>query len=76
LPPPSGPNSGSVGTAIAFNGSASYEPDGTITLYEWSFGNDASGAMPTHAYPAAGTYNVTLTVTNNQNVQTTATTVD
>ncbi len=40
--------------------------DGTITNYEWSFGdgNTGSGNPVTHSYPSAGTYNVKLIVTS------------
>jgi PKD repeat protein len=50
-----------------FNGSGSADPDGTITTYSWAFGDGAtgSGAIVTHAYAATGTYNVTLTVSDN-----------
>lgn len=52
----------------AFDGSASSDPDGTIDAYAWDFGDGstATGAAPAHAYGAAGTYNVTLTVTDNK----------
>ncbi len=55
-----------------FFGGASTDPDGTITDYSWNFGepnstsNTATGATPTHAYRFAGSYTVTLTVTDNQ----------
>jgi len=49
--------------------STSSDPDGTITGYSWSFG-DGSPVVTTqnaaHTYGAAGTYTVTLTVTDNQ----------
>lgn len=56
--------SGQVGQALSFNGGASYDPDGSIISYEWDFGDGdtASGRNATHAYEAAGTYWVTLTV--------------
>ncbi|MFI7587166.1 PKD domain-containing protein [Spongisporangium articulatum] len=49
------------------NGSASSDPDGTIASYGWAFGDGTAGTGPTasHAYAAAGTYQVTLTVTDN-----------
>ncbi|MBE0634432.1 PKD domain-containing protein [Candidatus Bipolaricaulota bacterium] len=55
-----GPYSGTVGSSIPFNGSAS---TGTITTYLWSFGDggSAQGATPSHTYASAGTYTVTLT---------------
>ncbi len=53
---------------IQFNASASYDPDGTITSYSWDFGdgNVATGAVVEHAYEDDGTYNVTLTVTDDE----------
>jgi PKD repeat protein len=61
-----GPYSGDVGVAIAFDGSGSTDPDGTIVAYDWDFGDGGTdtGATPSYAYGAAGTYNVTLTVTD------------
>jgi PKD repeat protein len=54
-------------TAIAFSGSASSDPDGTISAYSWTFGDGASaaGVSASHAYATAGTYTVTLRVTDN-----------
>jgi PKD repeat protein len=51
----------------SFDGSASYDSDGTITNYAWNFGDGAkgSGATVIHVYVAPGTYVVTLTVTDN-----------
>lgn len=42
-------------------------PSGTITTYAWNFGdgNNSALANPTHAYAAAGTYQVTLIATSN-----------
>ena len=53
--------------ACDFDASASYDPDGTIVSYEWDFGdtNSGSGATPSYEYASAGTYEVTLTVTDN-----------
>src|SRR5262249_20336473 len=44
----------------------SSDPDGSVTGYAWDFGDGAvgTGATPQHTYGAAGTYNVTLTVTD------------
>jgi large repetitive protein len=51
----------------SFDGTASSDPDGTIVSYTWDFGdgNNGTGATPSHTYGAGGTYNVQLTVTDN-----------
>jgi PKD repeat protein len=53
--------------ALAVDASASSDPDGTITGYAWNFGDGgtAAGAQASHSYAASGTYQVTLTVTDN-----------
>ena len=49
------------------NGSGSTDSDGSISSYAWTFGDGATatGATASHAYGAAGSYQVTLTVTDN-----------
>jgi PKD repeat protein len=62
-----GPNrSAAVGAAVAFDGSASYDLDGDITAWVWDFGNGATAAGTTasHVYQQAGTFTVTLAVTD------------
>jgi PKD repeat protein len=66
------PESAIKNEAIAFNGSASKDPDGSISKYEWDFdGNgtyeSSSGTSPTttHTYPTPGNYTVGLRVTDN-----------
>ncbi|MCK4758373.1 MAG: PKD domain-containing protein, partial [Thermoplasmata archaeon] len=51
---------------IPFNGSGSYDPDGTIIDYSWDFGdgNSSGGEYIFHSYTAAGNYTVILTVTD------------
>ena len=63
---PGGPYNGIAGVAVQFNGSASSDPDGSIVSYNWDFGNGTTGtgATPTTIYTEAGTFNVTLTVTD------------
>lgn len=48
--------------------STSGDPDGSIGTYSWDFGDGTTSAeqSPSHTYGAAGTYAVTLTVTDNQ----------
>jgi len=57
-----------IGEDITFDGSASYDPDGTIASYEWDFddGDIGFGAITTHVYTSAGIYAVTLTVTDDE----------
>ena len=60
--------SNAVGLALTVDGSTSTDADGTIVSYAWDFGDGgtATGATPSaHTYTAAGTYNVKLTVTDN-----------
>ncbi|MEM8486621.1 MAG: PKD domain-containing protein [Bacteroidota bacterium] len=51
---------------VDFDGSTSTD-DGSITAWDWDFGdsNTASGETVSHSYAAAGTYSVMLTVTDN-----------
>ena len=67
---PNGPYTGTVGVAVAFDGSASSDPDGSIISYSWDFGdgNTGTGATPSHTYASAGLYNVTLTVMDDAGV--------
>lgn len=54
------------GLQVNVDGSGSKDPDGTVTSYAWDFGNgqQATGATASTTYAAAGTYTVTLTVTD------------
>ncbi len=47
---------------------ASSDSDGTVDTYSWDFGdgNTSSAQNPTNLYAAAGSYSVTLTVTDNE----------
>lgn len=61
---------------VAFNASESKDYNGYIVSYKWNFddGTNATETDPitTHAYAAGGTYNVTLTVTDNETLTDTA----
>ncbi len=65
-----------TGQQIAFDGTRSNDPDGSITGYAWSFGDHtktASGGHPAHSYAGAGTYRVQLTVTDSSGEHATTT---
>ena len=59
------------GVPVALNGSASSDPDGTVTSFAWQFGDRKSAtttaAKASHKYAKPGTYTATLTVTDNEN---------
>ncbi len=70
LPPvaEAGPNkTTSRNSSVKFDGSASKDPDGTITKYGWNFGDGTtgSGKVVSHRYTRRGTFTVTLKVTDN-----------
>lgn len=52
---------------VSFDGSKSNDTDGTISKYDWNFGDGTTGTGKTvsHVYSKAGPYNVILTVTDN-----------
>ncbi len=56
---------------VIFNATSSSDPDGTITLYVWDFGdgttNSTTAPVISHTYDSTNTYTVTLTVTDDQN---------
>jgi hypothetical protein len=64
------PSSAPTGTAITFDGTGSYDLDGTVVSYSWAFGDGATGtgSVVTHSYSPAKPYTVTLTVTDNGGV--------
>ena len=69
-----GPYSGTAGVPVVFDGSASTDLDGTIVSYSWDFGDGATGTgvSPSHTYGAAGSYVVSLTVTDDDGAMDTA----
>ncbi|MBU1173484.1 MAG: PKD domain-containing protein [Proteobacteria bacterium] len=56
---------------VIFDGSGSYDPDGSIMSYEWDFGDGkkATGATVSHVYSDMGSYTVTLTVKDYKNAE-------
>lgn len=66
-PPTASFTSTTNGLTASFNGTGSSDAEGPISSYSWSFGDGspaASGATATRTYASAGTYPVTLTVTD------------
>jgi len=59
-----------VNQLVTFDASSSYDPDGNITNYEWDFGDGnitkTTHEIIKHSYSEAGSYEVTLTVTDNE----------
>ncbi|WP_171064733.1 beta-propeller fold lactonase family protein, partial [Actinomadura soli] len=74
VPPDQGPKAAFQSTitdrTARFDGTASADPDGTIARYDWTFGDGAAlpngGPYPTHTYRRPGTYQATLTVTDDE----------
>ena len=60
--------SASTGLSVDFDGSGSSDSDGSVASYAWDFGDGGSStlAKPTHAFAAGGSYQVTLTVTDDK----------
>jgi len=54
------------GGTFSLTSEGSHDPDGVVTRYEWSFGDNQYGAGSTasHTYPAPGSYAVALIVTD------------
>ncbi|HEY5822678.1 MAG TPA: PKD domain-containing protein [Propionibacteriaceae bacterium] len=59
--------SSAVGNTVSFDASASDDPDGTIASYAWEYGDGSTGTgvSPTRTFAGTGSYNVKLTVTDN-----------
>jgi PKD repeat protein len=55
-----------AGLSCTFDATGSSDRDGTVTSYEWTFGDggEGGGATPQEDFPDTGTYDVTLTVTD------------
>jgi 6-phosphogluconolactonase (cycloisomerase 2 family)/PKD repeat protein len=62
-----------AGSASTFAGGPSTDPDGTVKTYAWDFGDGSTGtgATGTHTYAQPGTYDVRLTVTDDEGCSTT-----
>jgi len=58
---------------VTFAASGSFDPDGYVASYEWDFGDGTSGSgfVAEHVYNLRGSYEVVLTVTDNDGHATT-----
>lgn len=66
-PPVARFTSSTSGLTVTVDASTSSDADGTIASYAWQFGDGATATgvrPPAHTYAAAGTYTVSLTVTD------------
>lgn len=64
------PTSGEAPLLVGFDGSGSFDPNtnGTLTKYQWDFGDGSAlalGVTQSHSYKTNGTFIATLKVTNN-----------
>jgi len=62
------PTTGKAPLVVRLDASRSMDPDGNVVNYKWSFGDGDSGtgARTEHTFIKAGTYRITLTVTDDQ----------
>jgi PKD repeat protein len=71
----SGPEAALAGEAVSFDGKTSTDPGGEPLTYKWSFGDGSSKETNTakvaHTYAAAGSYPVTLTVSDGKGLEST-----
>ncbi len=63
-----GPTTGTIKQGLTFSSEDSIDPDGDNLSWLWDFGNNvtAVGSEVTYTYPAAGTYTVTVAVSDSE----------
>lgn len=68
VPPTSAYSMSANGLVLAVDGSSSTDSDGTLASYAWSFGDGgtATGVSASHSFASAGSYEVTLVVTDDR----------
>ena len=68
------PDEGELPLEVSFDASASEDPDGNIVSYAWDFddGMTGTGRLTSHVFQDAGTYQVELTVRDNDGAETTS----
>jgi DNA-binding beta-propeller fold protein YncE len=63
-----------AGSAVSFDAGSASDPDGSITRYDWDFGDGNTlangGPRVAHVYAKPGTYEVKLVVTDNEGAST------
>ncbi len=62
------PKTGPAPLTVEFSGRGTTDPDGSIAKFDWNFGDNKANSTkknPTRTYDNPGTYNVNLTVTDN-----------
>ncbi|MFT4929368.1 MAG: PKD repeat protein [Phenylobacterium sp.] len=64
---------GYIDQPLSFSSAGSNDADGTIVSYTWDFGdgNTSTSANPAHSYQSESTYEVSLSVTDDQGATTT-----
>jgi len=71
------PSVGEAPLEVSFDASLSYDNDGTITAYRWTFGDGSDtvtgGATASHTYTAGGTYTAQVLVRDDDGAEATAT---
>lgn len=68
---PDGPYSGKKNNPVTMTGNGSYDPDGVIVDLEWDFGDGSPkehGWWVSHTYTSGGSFAVTLTVMDDDNL--------
>lgn len=66
------PTFGDAALTVSLNGTGSSDKDGSISAYQWSFGDGSaasSSASVSHTYNTPGAYIATLTVTDNSGLK-------
>jgi PKD repeat protein len=60
-----------TGETIEFDGSASWDPDGEVVNYTWSFGdgNTSYNSTDRHVFAQSGEYNISLTVRDDRGLE-------
>ena len=70
------PRLGQAPLNVAYNGSCSSDPNGSIVSYAWDFGDGTTGTGASgHHWYDAGSYELTLTVTDNEGLTATTSTI-